>query len=802
MYFSDKLYYIDALAGAGKTEAICQEIAHMVRMGEKVLLVQPTKVLIDQTIKRLYELNVHRSRITTIYKESKSDYVSVVKRLYEHFNNATDDIGQVVITTSAAFDLTKSLYRYDTWHFIGDEFVTGEVAIELKLKKTHSLLTDHIVVEDGHPYALVQSKTRADGGCGLDDLLREAANDSTYRQLYDAASKIASPDWETYVHTSRFNALVSGDGDAKKLHIYAHRKPELFLKFKRCIFVSALFKNSSLYQIFSNRGVQFQPYELTKSELRYETHQNGSSVEIHYLNVDKWSMRKADLYTDLIQKYEEYAIELIGNEKFLYIANKASNHPTLENGYGVRLPGKPHGLNKYMHINHVVVTSAYNPSPTHSEWLRFNGLSDSEMDVMIHCSEVYQGVMRSALRDPLSTDIKKIFVIDVRTALFLHDLFPGSKLVVAPIDIPQELDKSGPEKIYISNAEKAKACRDRKKSMDFIAEHFASLSDNQDECNGPIKKILGNTFHDNHNIDINYSINVYKTIQCKGATSCPVLKDITHIHDLMYGFHNRKVASKFANPLFNFTIFNQTPLSVRRAEHAVATPVMILDNDGGGITYKEFVDIFRDVKMLVFNTFSSTKDNPRWRAIIPLSRYAYADEYKIIFNGIMCKLKERGFVLSAPDPDQPNVMAHGFDLSKSSIVSLYYFPSQAGEEGGSFYEAHIGDDRTLLDPDPLMALYAEYQPQYTATRTEFVKFSLGLEGAVARWREFGSLPGQGDDEFFKLAVAGFRAGLSQDELGHLLTEEAYYAHTPKDRLNRVDYLVNWVFTRLVRLKAA
>src|SRR4051794_33416000 len=65
-----KIRYVDAPAGAGKTYGLSAQIGQRVHNGEKIILTQPTKDLIEKTVPTLRELNptlhievIHRGRV-------------------------------------------------------------------------------------------------------------------------------------------------------------------------------------------------------------------------------------------------------------------------------------------------------------------------------------------------------------------------------------------------------------------------------------------------------------------------------------------------------------------------------------------------------------------------------------------------------------------------------------------------------------------------------------------------------------------------------------------------------------------
>ena len=79
-----KIQYIDAPAGSGKTHAICKIISDLVNNGQKLILVQPTKALIDQTATVLsFNLGLTQQvhKIYSQNKNGKSAIRAIVQKL-------------------------------------------------------------------------------------------------------------------------------------------------------------------------------------------------------------------------------------------------------------------------------------------------------------------------------------------------------------------------------------------------------------------------------------------------------------------------------------------------------------------------------------------------------------------------------------------------------------------------------------------------------------------------------------------------------------------------------------------------
>ena len=68
-----------------------------------------------------------------------------------------------------------------------------------------------------------------------------------------------------------------------------------------------------------------------------------------------------------------------------------------------------------------------------------------------------------------------------------------------------------------------------------------------------------------------------------------------------------------------------------------------LDNDGGDLTYQEFAKLFPHLRMAIWNTYSHTSANPRWRVFIPTTLAMSVDIHKMIMRQIESVLNEKGY---------------------------------------------------------------------------------------------------------------------------------------------------------------
>ena len=78
--------------------------------------------------------------------------------------------------------------------------------------------------------------------------------------------------------------------------------------------------------------------------------------------------------------------------------------------------------------------------------------------------------------------------------------------------------------------------------------------------------------------------------------------------------------------IFNPDLFSETD---RGLENVVYANGLWLDFDHGHITHKNLAGIFPKLRLIAFNTFSSTKAQPRFRVYIPTDRTVIVEEYRL-----------------------------------------------------------------------------------------------------------------------------------------------------------------------------
>jgi len=217
----------------------------------------------------------------------------------------------------------------------------------------------------------------------------------------------------------------------------------------------------------------------------------------------------------------------------------------------------------------------------------------------------------------------------------------------------------------------------------------------------------------------------------------------------------------------------------RRREDVISASFLCFDNDGGGVSFKDFEKYLPRLEMVVANTFSSTNKHPRWRAFIPLSRAVYSEEYSRITRGIIehvageCGLKSK---------------ETGFDLTKLNAESVFYLPSKSEEPGGSFFRHQCREPRKPLNADQWLGWFPMAPMPPASKLLISPDREQGVDAAVGLWRTAGV--GEGNAAFFRLALGLKASGLSLDGIEALLFVEANNGRTPPERRRQIPSILN------------
>ncbi|UJX46516.1 hypothetical protein [Xanthobacter sp. YC-JY1] len=298
-----KIKYIDAPAGSGKTRFLISEIGEMVQWDRNILLCQPSKALVDQTYGDMIERCGADFPVTKIHEDTLSGQ-NVASAIVGHFKNAGQG-GQVVIITHSAFDLVPHFHKARFWDLFFDECPKVEQGFQIDVPQNHAYLTEHIIPSGDGFYVPVRAKSvsRLKAIVGSKD-----AVDGVFR---DATKMMLTKGWKPLVQSEKYRGLLDGDSEATKLSICAVRTKSVISQFKSCTIASAMFRETFFYKIFSRIGVEFIAYDEPQypplngdepAELAYMDHPNGHLIEIHYLDLPRWSKGIMMHYSEIVSR--------------------------------------------------------------------------------------------------------------------------------------------------------------------------------------------------------------------------------------------------------------------------------------------------------------------------------------------------------------------------------------------------------------------------------------------------------------------------------------------------------------------
>jgi len=849
------LYYVDGLCGSSKTYRAVRHAHRLARLGKKVLVVQPSIFLINETLKDIASLTPE-VRVRAIHGLTSD---KVIADIVEHTKHTTLD-GEVMFITHAALMLLPYFHRRQEWHVIMDEIPQADWCCEFNVPETHWLITDCFAV-DADATSLADNRyVRAvpKDNAKLERMARNKRGDQVWDIFQQFANVLQSPHWSAYVLDDQYTNLVNHVGERRKLLAFAHLRPSLLDGFASATVMGACFKQSVLYQLWSAMGVKFTPHKAITKRLRYTTHGNGDLLTIRYATEEDWSKNFRDKTIDgagtqtVGDRVVQLITETLGHDQFVWMGNKDIPDSAF-GGRGQRLPNSPFGLNPYQHIHNAVVLSALNPPPAHFAFLDALGFNSREVKRAGYWQAAYQAAMRTSLRNPEDTNAKTVIVMDHATAAWMASLFPGC--TVASLDglgdVPTK-GKSGRQRTHDCDADRKRAHRDRFKSELRMALDLMAGGDRALRHSCPaIAELRQQMSEFGYGKDTALSTMGRADLDALGGTvylsifhAEPLdffpLNDIDAFVDGLRYFHQFTYGSKEMNGLISPAIFDPS-LSDEKSRGLVnirAIWGIWLDNDGGDLTHEEFARLFPRLRMVIVNSYSSTPKAPRWRVFIPTTVAMPIAAHRAIGEQIMRSVNRAGYwskkQLDANDRIKSR-LCHGFDIGKLTPSSLFYLPCQAENSANSFFIDHNAPSRLPLDPyqwaefaanhhrpspEPVAVVSSTVVPleqrpmpmtdcpklrrmRKLIAEEEAAKFdhvrAQRQAAAIERWR--GSLPGDGNRGFFQLGVDLCSAGMIMADIDSILRQEAGYGRHPSERRAQIKCIMRNLWTSSRRLAA-
>jgi hypothetical protein len=808
-------YGVSAPLGSGKTTAAIEFAGYSAQAGEKIAIAQPSIRLINQSLAQF------RDRWPNLPVGAiHSDNCQKVGAEISAHTRASSG-GEVLFLTHSTLMQSPYWDRQKEWRLIIDEAPAVVFHAELSLTDHHHILLPALETE---PYNIRYSRLIPGNIALLEKMADNESKDMVSALFQELTRKMASHRWDMFVLTEQWERFHTGQISDGRLLVFGLADPMIFTGFSEVIMMSANLEQTLAYQHLVQHGHVLHPHSHITKGLRYQQHDNGRLLMIHYAVEEAgWSKHKRDnrlqvgsetfSVNDLIMVG---AMEVFGDQPFVQLFNKDFDHIQPLGANAINLPHSPHGLNCFQHIHNALVLAALNPTPAFYTFLdEVAHLNSQEVRRAIYHEAAYQAAGRISLRNPEDFTPKHLVVADRGAAEAIANLYLGAKIVRLPFsDVIPEKGKPGPKRIHSTDAARKKAHRDGHKIE--LRRQLDHVNGRSSETNCPID------YKDNSSLtSAEFGGSVFSSIYAKNPETRLCGLAVSDFIEFLRNLHTRSVAKENAWLWSPAEFESKAGVETGRGlENITAVHGVFLDNDGGDITPVEFAAMLPHLIMVIHNSASSTPNRVKWRAIIPTTCAMTIDVHREIMLQIRQALNRRGYYdkkqLAKRAEKNLGGKCHGFDPSKYNAASMFYLPAQAAAgPHASFFLVFDGGKRRAIDPyqwidktiinhqpepepppqpaavtsqpvshirkDPkltraLLAMEAEKQAR------QKVNYQDRADAAVERWRQHPKATG--NEEFFLLAVALAGAGMDRVEAERTLHTEAGFSHGAESQRQR------------------
>lgn len=786
-----KIYYVDALASAGKTY---QALNYAVRCAhfdqQKTVIILKSKQLMDEAFKTAKSFK-HGLRslaeVTAINSdnlgtdENGKSHGSVKAAILDHLKQCDIRLGEVLLITEAAFLQLPYWPKRWAWHCICDEIPNVTNAHVLNVADHYDMLTKHLKLSSATTsFSQVHAK-------GNSSVLKSYASNSNFDDIngyfQELSQEVLSDHYDVFANTSNYARILNKDSvkGTIQLQFFSILKPTIFGSgkpigddeyediFKSITIMGACFPDSQLYYLWPKDGVVFEEHGCIGDELRFKTHTCGPRMSIKYVFEQNWSKRKRD-QTQQVGRDNLSSLDILlaaiedefGDDEFIYMVNKdveTEVNAILGKLNGKQLQNSPYGLNCYQHIHKAVVLSALNTIPAHYAFLKEMGIDGEAAREALYHQVCYQAIMRTSLRDKNATDHVTVIVSDKSAALSLQELFPGAHVssMIKGIKEPERRRVGRPKlsstkpRAVTDRQNYARSRRIKQMILDVQAgkaidtDEFARIEqktrpDNKDFFQLKLLIKRGFSWNSNKNNLLSGAANQLKSeyiihvpvfasiFSSKPNATIPIdIRDVDGFMAMLKQTSQTAISDKRYNSLLSTTEFDSdlSDNTNRGLENITRIWGIWLDIDGGDMPRTQIPKLFADIKMAVFNSYSMGN----YRIFIPTTQIMSIGEYQRMMQIILEKVQStapddellearatnrrpRNYVSEAKARQQSQRgqvanPVHGIDLSKLTPSSIFYMPSQCGDDpDASFFDKYMGDDRHVLDHNEWLSTYA------------------------------------------------------------------------------------------------
>jgi hypothetical protein len=236
-------------------------------------------------------------------------------------------------------------------------------------------------------------------------------------------------------------------------------RPDMLSHFKRVTVMSALFKHTMLYQVWTQLGVEFVPSQ--RVAVNVPTTDLGTrKLKIYWLSDEGWSKRTRDRsggITPILELIRDAKV-LRRNQPVCVVVNKddgdEKNPGKIKQVFknAVIMPNNVKGQNIWIKNNQLIHCSALNSYTSDIRWVEnVLGVDGDHQRICRTGHEVYQALMRLSLREPTETQDITLVVMDKDIAEWLPQWFsPNNQVSVEEIysgSVIKKKSKRGPKPV-------------------------------------------------------------------------------------------------------------------------------------------------------------------------------------------------------------------------------------------------------------------------------------------------------------------------------------------------------------------
>lgn len=337
-----KISFHSAPCGAGKTRAITCRAIDAAREGHRIIVAQPTKELIDRTVKE--ELAVHPDLPPFhVFHGGTAGAANVVKTLMRHLREPPE-VGRILFVTHATLAILPEWQDQDRWDLMVDEKLQVLRYKAHQLPQNHGFFTNHLsIVQAGSIFGRVEALDEEE----LVEISKNRDGDEVHALFSETYRILANPHYDTVVNLAQYEAVQRVQG--RKLAFHSILQPGVLEGFGRVFMASANIEDTPVFKLWGDKGVEFGSDEAFGQELRFQEHQNGHLLKIISITARQWSKKNArtkvgDGDETTFDVMAEATRTSFKGQTFLWQANN-SESDDLFGEDGIRLPNKPHRLN-------------------------------------------------------------------------------------------------------------------------------------------------------------------------------------------------------------------------------------------------------------------------------------------------------------------------------------------------------------------------------------------------------------------------------------------------------------------------